>query len=286
MDNNFLIDLTVRGLFVCGAWWLLRRRLVRRGASAAARHACGVAAVWALLLLPLLTLALPSSSAPAALPVLPVTLPVTLPMPPAPPTTPAPPTPPLFAAPVAVPPITGAATVGPTAGATLGALYLLAAGVLLARLALCVGGAVRLLRTGRPVLPGERLDMLFQDAAREIGTRSEGIVGAARLRVTDAVATPMTAGRTVLLPADAAHWADDRLDAVLRHELAHVRRSDWRHLVCAEVACALFFVNPLAWRLARTLRADAEKAADDRVLTSGVAPTEYASHLLALAAAG
>ena len=89
----------------------------------------------------------------------------------------------------------------------------------------------------------------------------------------------------VLLPQDAPHWTDTRLQVVLLHELAHVRRCDWALQLLAEVLRAVCWLNPLAWLAASRLRSESERASDDEVLRAGVAGAEYASHLLALARA-
>lgn len=101
------------------------------------------------------------------------------------------------------------------------------------------------------------------------------------------VATAMTWGvrrPVVLLPHDADGWTPEKLEAVLLHELAHVRRRDFASQLLAEAVCALYWFNPLAWFGARAMREVAESAADDAVLRSGVKASDYAELLLQLAA--
>jgi hypothetical protein len=88
----------------------------------------------------------------------------------------------------------------------------------------------------------------------------------------------------VLLPLDAQHWPSERLEAVLLHEFAHVRRCDFLSQLLAEGVCAFLWFNPLAWLGARALREDAESAADDVVLRSGIRPSSYAEELFLIAA--
>ena len=59
---------------------------------------------------------------------------------------------------------------------------------------------------------------------------------------------------SVLMPADADAWPTDRLRIVLLHELAHVKRRDCLTHLLAQVACALYWFNPLTWMAARHLR--------------------------------
>jgi beta-lactamase regulating signal transducer with metallopeptidase domain len=107
-----------------------------------------------------------------------------------------------------------------------------------------------------------------------------------RLRICLGGAIPLTYGwpRPVLvLPVDFMEWPEDRRGSVVRHELAHIMRRDWLAHFAAQVTCALYWFNPLVWMLARRAAAEAEHACDDWVLLSGVAPTDYAEHLLAVA---
>ena len=87
----------------------------------------------------------------------------------------------------------------------------------------------------------------------------------------------------ILLPAGAAQWPGDLRRMVLSHELAHVARHDWLLQICAELARALYWFHPLQWLAAARLRQESERASDDAVLRSGVAPSLYASQLLDLA---
>jgi len=76
------------------------------------------------------------------------------------------------------------------------------------------------------------------------------------------------------------------LEAVLLHELAHVRRRDGVTQLLVEAVCAVYWFNPFVWASARTARAEAERAADNLVINSGVRPSTYAAALLELAASG
>lgn len=106
---------------------------------------------------------------------------------------------------------------------------------------------------------------------------------------TSLAATPYTAitwglaRPTVLLPRDSASWSRERLEAVVLHEFAHVRRRDSLSHMLAFAACALHWFNPAVWLSARALREEAERAADDAVLLAGVRPSGYAAELLSLA---
>ncbi len=103
------------------------------------------------------------------------------------------------------------------------------------------------------------------------------------------VRVPMTWGlrrAVILLPAAADAWTEDERRMVLRHELAHVRGADWAFGLAARFACALYWFHPGVWWIARALRRDAEQAADDRVISSGVARSDYAELLIAASIRG
>ena len=81
-------------------------------------------------------------------------------------------------------------------------------------------------------------------------SRSLGIRHAVDVLEADSGTMPMTFGmlrNTILLPADAADWSEERRRVVLLHELAHVRRGDTASHVLARVALSLNWWNPLAW---------------------------------------
>jgi beta-lactamase regulating signal transducer with metallopeptidase domain len=87
----------------------------------------------------------------------------------------------------------------------------------------------------------------------------------------------------IVLPESAADWPVERIDVVLRHELAHVRRQDWFVLIVAELLRVMYWFNPLVWIACSRLRRESEQAADDQVLRSGLDGPDYAAHLLELA---
>ena len=87
----------------------------------------------------------------------------------------------------------------------------------------------------------------------------------------------------IVLPTSARDWSGERLSAVLLHETAHVRRRDGLALLVAHVACALYWFQPLAWGALRALRRECELSADEDVIASGLRPSSYAEHLLAVA---
>jgi beta-lactamase regulating signal transducer with metallopeptidase domain len=159
-----------------------------------------------------------------------------------------------------------------------------AAGVLAGLLWLALGfwGVARMGRRAQVVHDPEWLRSAHE-AAEQLQLRRPVLL----LRDRGAV-MPATGGLlwpTVVLPANADQWADDRRRAVLAHELAHVKRFDTLTQALAQVACALFWWHPAVWYAARRLRVERERACDDLVLRTGTRASDYASHLLEIARA-
>ena len=106
------------------------------------------------------------------------------------------------------------------------------------------------------------------------------------LQCNSTTAMPLTWGifrPVIVLPSGATKWPEDRRCVVLSHELAHISRHDWPLQICAELARSIYWFHPLIWLAAARLRQESERACDDAVLRSGIAPSNYASQLLDLA---
>jgi len=106
------------------------------------------------------------------------------------------------------------------------------------------------------------------------------------LQCSSTLAMPLTWGifrPVIMLPSGATLWTPDRCRIVLAHELAHISRHDWLLQICAEVARCLYWFHPLVWLATLRLRQESERASDDAVLRTGIAPSHYASQLLDLA---
>jgi TonB family protein len=87
----------------------------------------------------------------------------------------------------------------------------------------------------------------------------------------------------VILPAYATEWTAAQRDLVVRHERAHIERHDWLWQMLASLLTAVFWFHPLMWLANFQLRREAEAAADDLVLSTGAAPSDYAGRLLDVA---
>ncbi|HEX8580392.1 MAG TPA: M56 family metallopeptidase [Allosphingosinicella sp.] len=102
-----------------------------------------------------------------------------------------------------------------------------------------------------------------------------------RLLVSHEADSPLSWGwlrPVILLDADTLLRPEDA-DAILAHEIAHVLRSDWPSLMLSRLTVALFWFNPLVWRLDREIAQQAEEAADG-FAAERVEPARYAQTLL------
>jgi TonB family protein len=156
-------------------------------------------------------------------------------------------------------------------------LWTAGAAVALAQMLLAYTKLCRIRRAARPYPAPE--------ATRSLG-RSLGIGRTVEVLETSAGTMPMAFGlrrSTILMPAGAQAWTEERRRMVLLHELAHVRRADGATHLLARVALSLFWWNPLAWSAWRQFLKERERAADDLVLTAGEPAADYAGHLLEVA---
>ena len=165
---------------------------------------------------------------------------------------------------------------------TLGVVGLWAVGVVAVALRFLVGIVAlrRIRKRSEPVA-----DVRFRLAGIKVA-RSMGIKRRVQFMWGDANGMPLTWGwirPTVLLPDEAREWPAEKTLAVLKHELAHIKRNDCLVQTLVYVVCAFYWFNPLVWMAAANSRREREMACDDYVINSGTTGTDYADHLLAIA---
>lgn len=118
----------------------------------------------------------------------------------------------------------------------------------------------RLRRSARPVAEG--FEEMLARAARRVR-----VSRAVRLCRSALVEVPTVVGHLkpiILIPASAfTGLTPPQLEAVLAHELAHVRRYDFLVNLLQTAAEVLLFYHPAAWWLSRRLRVEREHACDD-----------------------
>lgn len=85
----------------------------------------------------------------------------------------------------------------------------------------------------------------------------------------------------LLMPADIErHLTRPELEAIVAHELCHVRRFDNMTAAIHMLVEAIFWFHPLVWWLGARLLDERERACDEHVLASTGAPGPYAQGIL------
>jgi beta-lactamase regulating signal transducer with metallopeptidase domain len=102
-----------------------------------------------------------------------------------------------------------------------------------------------------------------------------------------AQAVPATYGwikPVILLPVACINGLTTRqVEAVLLHELAHIKRNDFFWNLIFQLSQILLYFNPFCQMLQRHALSEAEKACDDWVIRFGYSPTEYSEALVKIA---
>lgn len=168
-----------------------------------------------------------------------------------------------------------------TAAPWLALGYLAGVAVMLGRLVLGLQGGRRLRRCSQPAAD----PALLAAAARQ--ARRLGLAVVPAVALCRRLAGPLVIGvlrPSILLPASlASGLTAAQAEAILAHELAHIRRCDCLvNLLQRLVEAALFF-HPAVWLLSRRIRLERESCCDDMVVAAGAAPAAYAESLVRVA---
>jgi TonB family protein len=110
----------------------------------------------------------------------------------------------------------------------------------------------------------------------------------ADLRISDEISSPVTFGwrnPVVLLPLQFPALDATKQDAILCHEILHVRRRDWLFTLVEELLRAFFWFHPAIWWLLGQIQLTREQAVDREVIQMTQASDEYVDALLAMAGA-
>lgn len=168
-----------------------------------------------------------------------------------------------------------------TLAPTLTMTYLVCVLCLIARLAIGVSGGNRLRAAAAPVVDPQLLAAVARQA-RRIGLRAAPV-----LAYCHRVSVPVVVGIVrpmVLLPsALASGLPPAQLEALIAHELAHVRRWDPLVNLLQRLAEAVLFFHPAVWYVSRRIHGERENACDDLVLAAGWQRLHYADALLRMA---
>jgi beta-lactamase regulating signal transducer with metallopeptidase domain/WD40 repeat protein len=160
-------------------------------------------------------------------------------------------------------------------------LYLTGVGLVLARLLRGVWGGYRLRKLAQLVDDPKLLEMVRQQASRL------GLIVAPRVAWCERISVPVVVGvlsPMILLPAAVVGGlTPGQLQALLLHELSHIRRFDPIVNLLQRVIEAILFFHPAIWFVSRRVSIERELAADDMVLAAGWDRPLYADALVRVA---
>jgi beta-lactamase regulating signal transducer with metallopeptidase domain/WD40 repeat protein len=160
-------------------------------------------------------------------------------------------------------------------------LYLAGVVSILGRLVSGVWGGHRLRRMALPI-EDETLLASFRKLAGRVGLKVVPTVA-----WCEQISIPIVVGIVqpmILLPmAVASNLTPDQLQALMLHELSHIRRYDPLVNLLQRIVEALLFFHPAVWFVSRRISIEREHAADDMVLAAGWDRPLYADALLRMA---
>lgn len=114
-----------------------------------------------------------------------------------------------------------------------------------------------------------------------------GVNKAIHLAESHLVKEPITFGflkPVILFPIGLLNSLEiDQVEAILLHELAHIKRHDYLINLLQTLLETFFFYHPVVWMLSKELRSIREECCDDLVVGQGINSMVYAESLLTLA---
>jgi TonB family protein len=136
---------------------------------------------------------------------------------------------------------------------------------------------LRIIQAGQELTQGPAIEALHRIDTQASGNR---II---RLRASPEVQEPGVWGvqrPIIMLPQNLTdQLSNEEIEAVLLHELIHIRR--WDNLVSQfqMALCSLFWFYPIVWIIDRRLLAEREQVCDEEVLRLGYSSNHYVSSL-------
>lgn len=114
-----------------------------------------------------------------------------------------------------------------------------------------------------------------------------GIKKEVKIYFSNLIKSPVTLGflkPLILVPvASINHLTTDQLEALLLHELAHIKRADYLINIIQSIIEIVLFFNPFVQLLGRQIKKERENSCDDWVLQFQYNPAMYAEALLRIA---
>ena len=157
-------------------------------------------------------------------------------------------------------------------------LYLIGLIVMISRLAFQLSCSRRFV-TNSYVNSENRIEAFINRACERWAIRLIPVVA-----VCEQVTTPVVVGllRPMILlpPALLTGLSFDQIEAVLTHELAHLRRFDLFFNLVQRIVESLLFFHPAVWYVSHRISIERERACDELVISSGLNPSAYCRALL------
>lgn len=155
--------------------------------------------------------------------------------------------------------------------------YLLAIGILLSRLLIYYKNVQSLFKPTLKNAPAH-LEKLIEKISFE-----NGIIKKVQIWICDHIDVPATVGffkPVIFLPFSViTHLSLPQVEAIILHELAHIKRNDYLVNIMLAVFSALLFFNPFNFLLLKIIREERENCCDDFVLNYQYDGLMYAAAL-------
>lgn len=107
-----------------------------------------------------------------------------------------------------------------------------------------------------------------------------------KLLISQYIQVPVMIGflkPVILVPAAMFNnLSAEQLEAILLHELAHIKRNDYILNIFQSIVETALFFNPFVWWISKYIRLEREHCCDDMVLAHTTQPLHYAKALVAL----
>jgi bla regulator protein BlaR1 len=137
---------------------------------------------------------------------------------------------------------------------------------------------IRSLKKSSSLVADFQLEKIIYRMAGKMGIKPN-----VQLRTTESGISPLTFGTfkpIILLPAGLIlQLSPAQLEAIIAHELAHVKRNDYLVNLLLSGLEVIFFFHPCYWWMNNTLKELRENAADDLVMKAGIEPKNLATSL-------
>ncbi len=160
-------------------------------------------------------------------------------------------------------------------------LYVMGVAIMLIKLVIGVQVSRHLRTVSHPILQAPILARVAEQA-RKLSLQIVPVIA-----YCEQVVVPVVIGLLrpmILIPtAMVSGLTIEQLEAVLTHELAHLRRRDHLMIVVQRVLEAVLFFHPVLWSLSRRIHDERETCCDDLVLAVGADRLFYAQSLLRVA---